>query len=123
MKPPSDTSQSKLNLTTQGSRQLKQLELKLKQTKLEHRLHITALKQENLKCHKQVAKLLAKNSSLLNEIKVFRKEYSKYQHDNPPIGKLTVEQQEELELLAGLRADHEIALLQLQKKDEKHETT
>jgi uncharacterized coiled-coil DUF342 family protein len=50
---------------------------------------VTALKAENLKLHKQIAKLRAEKVSLQSQITVLTEEYAQYRHNNPPFDPAT----------------------------------
>jgi hypothetical protein len=95
----------------------KNLELEFKEFKKQHQAEIIAFKSENLKLQKQIAKLKAKQITLLNEIKVLRTEYSNYVHDNPPPKKLTAEEKEKLQLYGRLIAEYERTKLQKVEQD------
>lgn len=51
----------------------------------ELQFEIVALKRENLKLYKRIAKLKAEKTTLQSEIAILTEEYDQYRHDNPPL--------------------------------------
>lgn len=65
----------------------------------EFQFEIRALKDENLKLCRQIAKLKAENVTLKSQITIITEEYSQYCHDNPPFdpSRMTEETREALD--------------------------
>ena len=57
---------------------------------------IGALKEENLKLCKQIAKFKAENTTLKSQITILTEEYAKYHHDNPPFDTPLTEEQRQI---------------------------
>ena len=82
--------------------------LEPKPSYVELQFEITALKEENLKLCRQIAKLKAENTTLKSQITLLTEDYAQYRHDNPPLSyhdaseKLKKLEEEENRLMAEL---------------------
>jgi len=92
-----------------------EFEAELKKSDPEIQLYIDALKVENLKFQKQLAKCRAEKDSLLNQITILTEEYAQYRHDNPPFDPSTAS--EEIKRLEKERQELEAKLQELEAKE------